>query len=98
MCCDLFITPSGSSSSAGSAPAPAAQPPAPDVEVTVRVSGPEPGYVATPLLLLGAAATLLAERDTLPVRGGVLTPAAAFRGSGLIQRLNALGVAFDVLP
>ena len=92
----MFIHNPSASAVGGSAPV--GQPPAPDMEATVRVSGPEPGYVATPLLLLGAAATLMAERETLPVRGGVLTPAAAFRGTGLIQRLRTLGISFDVLP
>jgi short subunit dehydrogenase-like uncharacterized protein len=80
-------------------------------EARCVVRGPEPGYVATPALLLGAALTLLEVRGggggggggsgggafgACP--GGVLTPASAFRGTALLQRLRALGVSFDALP
>ena len=72
-----------------------------DAEVRCEVRGPEPGYVATPLLLLGAAFTLLEERAGSGGGGGggggVFTPAAAFRGTGLIARLRKLGIAFDVV-
>lgn len=90
----------GRSREGGTAPA--------DLNAVVRVSGPEPGYVATPKILLSAAFTIL--DDVRAAAGGaaaaslsccgLLTPAAAFRGpSGvaLRERLQVLGIAFDVL-
>lgn len=70
-----------------------------DARCVVRVSGPEPGYVATPLLLLAAAFELLERAEKVPAAGGVLTPAAAFRGprSTLRTRLESLGVRFEVI-
>jgi short subunit dehydrogenase-like uncharacterized protein len=66
---------------------------------TVRISGPEPGYVATPLFLLAAAYELLERERCVAVKGGVLTPAAAFRGpnSRLQQRLELMGIKFEVI-
>jgi short subunit dehydrogenase-like uncharacterized protein len=66
----------------------------------VRVSGPEPGYVATPRIVLAAAFELLEAASRVPARGGVLTPAAAFRGpvSTLRARLESMGACrFEVL-
>ena len=67
-----------------------------EVAATVRVSGPEPGYVATPRFLLAAGFELLEGRFAA---AGVLTPAAAFRGarSTLRARLEALGIRFEVV-
>ena len=67
---------------------------------TVRVTGPEPGYVATPRIVLAAAFELLEAASRVPARGGVLTPAAAFRGdkSTLRVRLESLDACrFEVL-
>ena len=64
-------------------------------EVKCVVRGPEPGYVATPLLLLGAALTLLEEGGSSAAAHGLLTPATAFRGTGLISRLRQLGIEFE---
>lgn len=58
--------------------------------IETRASGPEPGYSATSKIVLSAALTLLNDREQLP-KGGVLTPAAAFRHSGLIKRLEDCG-------
>lgn len=93
--------PGGGSTSSGTGGGPGSPsewvaPPKPDAEAVVRVSGPEPGYVATPRILLAAALTILEERASLP-EGGVLTPAAAFARSGIIERLNKLGLQFTVV-
>lgn len=77
-------------------------PPA-DVEAKCVVKGAEPGYIATPKILLGAAFTLLEDRvrgvgrvaDGKGGEGGVLTPATAFRGTGLLNRLKLLGITFE---
>jgi hypothetical protein len=73
------------------------QVPSPDVQCVVRVSGPEPGYVATPKIMLACAFTLLEERDKLAIKSGVVTPGAAFLGSGLRQRLERLGISFTLV-
>jgi short subunit dehydrogenase-like uncharacterized protein len=77
-------------------------------EARCCVRGPEPGYVATPALLLGAALTLLEVRGSGggggggggalgACAGGVHTPASAFRDTALLLRLRALGVSFEPL-
>lgn len=69
------------------------------VVMNVRVSGPEPGYVATPIIFIVVAKTLIAEYGCSGVgipRGGVYTPAAAFRNSPtIIQSLVDAGIAFN---
>ncbi|XP_031555647.1 saccharopine dehydrogenase-like oxidoreductase [Actinia tenebrosa] len=67
----------------------------PDSQIVVKVNGPEAGYVATPICMVQAAMTIL--EDKLPNKGGVLTPAAAFSGTSLIDRLNKNGVKFSVV-
>lgn len=69
----------------------------PDVRMTTRVSGPEPGYVSTSMLLVQAGLTILKEHNALPTRGGVYTPAAAFGRTSLVERLCECGVAFSVV-
>ena len=60
--------------------------------VKVVVEGPEPGYVATPMMLVALATCLREERADMPI-GGVLTPASAFYASNTIfQRLNDCGI------
>ena len=74
----------------------AAAPP-PDALAVVRVSGPEPGYDATSKIVAACVATMLAERGQMGVASGVVTPGAAFRGTGIIQRLTDAGVGFTVV-
>jgi len=69
----------------------------PDKKIVVRVSGPEPGYVATPILMVQAAVVLLKEKENLPPSGGVLPPGAAFAKTSLISRLSKRGMKFEVL-
>lgn len=38
----------------------------PEKELIVQVSGPEPGYVATPICMVQAAMVILREEDKLP--------------------------------
>ncbi|EJD46858.1 hypothetical protein AURDEDRAFT_184118 [Auricularia subglabra TFB-10046 SS5] len=59
----------------------------PDICVRATMAGPEPGYVATPVLFLLCARELLTRRDR--VARGVLAPAAAFR-EGAPEMLRAL--------
>lgn len=68
-----------------------------DAAAAIRITGPEPGYVATPKFVLSAAFTALLERQSLQYQGGVLTPATAFRGTRLVDRMKKLGIAVDIV-
>lgn len=68
----------------------------PDLEMTTRISGPEPGYIACSIFVVQAAITLLEERDRLPLPG-VHTPASLLRGTTYIQRLQRRGIKFEVV-
>lgn len=68
-----------------------------DKFVVTRVSGPEPGYVATPMILVTLALAVLKERSSMPA-GGVLTPSSAFYDVlNIFDMLNEAGVKFAVL-
>jgi short subunit dehydrogenase-like uncharacterized protein len=65
------------------------------MEIITSVSGPEMGYVTTPICVLGAASMLLLKRDQIP--NGVLTPSVAFSNvfSSLLARLESSGIKFS---
>ena len=65
--------------------------------VSTEVSGGDPGYGATSVMLGQSALCLLEDRELLPQRSGVVTTAAAF-GDRLVERLQAHGLQFRVLP
>ena len=62
----------------------------------IQVSGPEPGYVTTPICMVAAALTVLEESQAIPLNGGVLTPGSAFKRTSLIERLRQRGMKFVV--
>lgn len=71
-----------------------------DAEATTqvtRITTPEPGYDATPIIVVQSALAVLQERDRIPYKGGVLTTAAAFRETSLIERLQQNGLEFEVV-
>lgn len=68
----------------------------PDGKIRTIVSGPEPGYVTTPICMVAAAMTVLEEADSIPLNGGVLTPGSAFKETSLIDRLQQRGMKFQV--
>lgn len=68
----------------------------PDTEVITRVSGPEIGYLTTPITLLQCALIVLSERENLP-KGGVLPPGIVFGPTDLQKRLQDNGISFDVI-
>lgn len=70
---------------------------APDKKMVTKVTGPEPGYVATPICMVQAAVVLVKERDRLPKEGGVYTPAVAFGNTTLVERLDKHNVKFQVV-
>lgn len=61
--------------------------------VRTEVRGHDPGYGHTSEMVAEAALALVEERDALPAKGGVLTPAAAF-GDVLRTRLERTGMVF----
>lgn len=67
---------------------------APDCQVVTRVTGGDPGYDNTSMAMVECARTLLSGEVQ---KRGVLTTATAFRGTNLIERLNAGGLKFEVL-
>ncbi|KAL3135847.1 hypothetical protein ABBQ32_007405 [Trebouxia sp. C0010 RCD-2024] len=86
----------GDAYSQGAPSNPAAQP---DEHVQVSVTGPEPGYIATPIIMVQTALTLQQERDrctALVGPGGVFTVGALFGETSLTQRLSKAGVTFEV--
>lgn len=62
--------------------------------VYTRVSGPDPGYLGTAVMLAESALCLV--HDDLPPARGQVTTATAM-GDALIARLRAAGFGFDVL-
>lgn len=66
-----------------------------DKEVITKVSGPEVGYITTPIVLVQCALILLSQRGNLP-KGGVYTPGAVFGPTDLQRRLQENGLSFDV--
>ncbi|XP_078430245.1 saccharopine dehydrogenase [Wolffia australiana] len=68
----------------------------PDMEIVTRVSGPEVGYITTPIVLLQCALIVLGKRERLP-RGGVYPPGIVFGHTDLRQRLQENGISFDLI-
>ncbi|KAG9291945.1 hypothetical protein G9A89_004883 [Geosiphon pyriformis] len=67
----------------------------PDVEIITQVSAPEPGYAATPIIVVQCAFTLLLEKAKIPP--GVLTTSVAFGKTNLLEKLNENGIIFSTL-
>ncbi|KAH6830372.1 Saccharopine dehydrogenase [Perilla frutescens var. hirtella] len=65
-------------------------------KVVTRVTGPEIGYVATPIILVQCALVVLNDRAALP-KGGVYTPGIAFGLTDLQKRLQDNGISFDFI-
>lgn len=63
------------------------------ITVTTQVRGGDPGYGHTAKMIAEAARCLVEDRDRLPARYGVLTPASAM-GEHLIERMRATGMSF----
>jgi short subunit dehydrogenase-like uncharacterized protein len=65
-------------------------------EATVAAKG-DPGYKATAVMLGESALCLALDRDQLPERAGMLTPATAM-GHRLAERLRAAGQTYEAGP
>jgi short subunit dehydrogenase-like uncharacterized protein len=57
----------------------------------------DPGYAATAVMMGESALCLALDRERLPARAGVLTPATAM-GMTLVERLRAAGMTFEAGP
>ncbi|MQM00388.1 hypothetical protein Taro_033118 [Colocasia esculenta] len=68
----------------------------PDTEIITRISGPEIGYLTTPIILIQCALIVLGERTNLP-RGGVFPPGIVFGPVSLQERLQENGISFDLV-
>ncbi|KAJ3029146.1 UNVERIFIED_CONTAM: hypothetical protein HDU68_012915 [Siphonaria sp. JEL0065] len=70
----------------------------PEYEIVAKVTGPEVGYVTTPITVICCALKIISERKkkTTKVPFGVLTPAAAFGETDLIQDLKNSGIEFKI--
>lgn len=68
----------------------------PDMEIVTRVTGPEIGYLTTPIILVQCALVLLNQRENLP-KGGVFPPGIIFGPTDLQEGLQQNGISFDVI-
>lgn len=66
-----------------------------DKTLTVLVTGRDPGYQATSTCIVQSGLTILKDRNLMP-KGGVLTPASAFRDTKLMDRLQSRELTFQV--
>ncbi|KAF7680926.1 Saccharopine dehydrogenase-like oxidoreductase [Astathelohania contejeani] len=68
-------------------------------ERILRVSGPDPGYITTSICVSTCALLLLEKinkKDESKFKGGVLTPACAFYGTDIVDRLRNKGIMFKM--
>ena len=68
----------------------------PDTEIITRISGPEIGYLTTPIILIQCALIVLGQRGKLP-KGGVFPPGIVFVPTNLQERLQENGISFDFI-
>lgn len=68
----------------------------PSKKIITKISGPDPGYIATSTFLVHSGMTLLFDRQKLP-EPGVITPGACFRDTYLIDRLTKRNIKFEIL-
>ncbi len=64
--------------------------------LVTRVRGGDPGYGETAKMAAESALCLARDRERLPARAGVLTPAVAM-GDALMERLQRAGIQFEVV-
>ena len=59
--------------------------------------GPDAGYSGTSACVVGAAMTILKNKDGLPKDSGVFSTAAAFGESKIFEYLEQLGVTYKIV-
>lgn len=68
-----------------------------DAALATKVSGPEPGYITTPIAMVQAGLVILQEQDKMPGKGGVYPAGAAFAETSLLARLEKNGIQFTIV-
>lgn len=69
----------------------------PTKRMVAKVSGANPFYGTSCMSLTLCARTILSEIDRMPSTGGVLTPAAAFHKTSLLDELQKNGMKFEII-
>ncbi|CAD5216414.1 unnamed protein product [Bursaphelenchus okinawaensis] len=69
----------------------------PNRQLTVRVDGPDMGYIGTAGCVLSAALTIVEDKDNLPSKGGAFTPATAFAKTNIHKRLESFNITFKTV-
>ncbi|XP_023224374.1 saccharopine dehydrogenase-like oxidoreductase [Centruroides sculpturatus] len=69
----------------------------PNKNMKVILTAPDPVYITTSLCLVNAGVVCLKENEKMPGSGGVLTPAAAFEDTSLLERLQKSGMEFNII-
>lgn len=69
------------------------------LQVMVKVSLGDPGYIYTAKILVAAAISLLKDRESIQQQmpGGVFTVGTLLRHTGYRERLQSQGIRFEVL-
>lgn len=68
----------------------------PNKIVRAVMSGPDPAYVSTAILIVNSALVILEDKEKLPKSGGVFTPGAAFSNTNLLEKLDARGISIVI--
>ncbi|XP_069357656.1 saccharopine dehydrogenase-like oxidoreductase isoform X2 [Maniola hyperantus] len=63
----------------------------------VSVSGADPAYVGTAVVVIFSALAILQESDKMPNRGGAITPGIAFRNTSLVKNLQENNINFEIV-
>jgi len=64
------------------------------VRKSLKIVGPDPGYISTSMFVTECAYLLLENEDK--IESGVLTPAQAYRKTDIVERLDGRGICFQV--
>ncbi|XP_023231055.1 saccharopine dehydrogenase-like oxidoreductase [Centruroides sculpturatus] len=69
----------------------------PNKNMKVILTAPDAAYITTSRCLVNAGVVCLKENEKMPGSGGVLTPAAAFEDTSLLERLQKSGMEFSII-
>jgi len=70
----------------------------PQQKIQIKCHGPEPGYVATPKMIVALAMVVLNHRHSLPFQGGILLPGALFgENPAAYECLRKEGIEFTIV-
>lgn len=66
-----------------------------DPAFVCKMTGPEPGYVATPIFMAESALYLLKNKQSITPNAGVYTPGVVFYHDSLLKRFYERGIRFE---